>query len=74
MSETLWTCIARCSICERELNRAEHVPESKKSKVAMSAPLAAICPVREHNTFSDLNLRTELEWVREDTPQSKEGS
>jgi hypothetical protein len=64
---SLWTCIARCSTCDKELNRAEHVPENKKSQVSLTAPVMAVCDIKEHNTFSDLNLRVKLEWVEENS-------
>jgi hypothetical protein len=64
MSE-LWTGIARCGTCKKEINRAQHVPESDKTKVNVSAPLAAICDVRSHNTGSDYNLNFEIEWIKE---------
>lgn len=60
-----WTCIARCGICWKELNRATRVPDGERSRVAISAALMAICDVREHNTFSDCNLRVDLEWFEE---------
>lgn len=63
--KVLYTCIARCGVCKRELNRAMHVPEEDKSRVAVSAPLFALCPERQHNTLSDLNLKVELEWLSE---------
>lgn len=62
---SLWTAIATCEECGRELNRAEHVPEPEKGRVALSAPLVCICPEKHHNTLSDLNLRVRLEWVEE---------
>lgn len=65
MPEALWTCVARCKVCKKELNRAEHVPESRKFMTEMSAPLAAICDVKGHNTFSDCNIGVELEWTKE---------
>lgn len=66
----LWTCIARCKICHKELNRAEHVPEHDKTRVIISAPLMAICDERNHNTLSDCNIGVELEWIME-TPNTK---
>lgn len=60
-----FTGIARCSTCGKELNRAEGVPDVKRVMVEMTAPLMAICDVREHNTFSDLNLRVQVEWIEE---------
>ena len=62
----IYTCIARCSTCKKELNRAENVPEDQKSKVIISAPLIAVCDDKSHNTMSDLNLRIELEWLEQD--------
>lgn len=64
---SLWTCIARCSTCDKILNTAEHVPEDSKSMVTVTAPVMALCDVREHNSMSDLNLRVKLEW-KEETP------
>lgn len=65
MSNKRWTCIATCGDCGQELNRAEHVPESSKLMVGLSAPLVCICDNPKHNTFSDCNLRVELEWIEE---------
>lgn len=62
----IYTCTARCSTCKKELNRAENVPEAQKAKVTISAPLMAVCDVKSHNTFSDLNLRVDLEWLEQD--------
>jgi hypothetical protein len=70
----LWTAIARCGVCRRELNRAEHVPESEKLRIAVSAPLMAVCPERGHNAFSDCNPGVELEWIEEEDRTSRTGS
>ena len=64
-SETFWTCIARCRVCKSELNRAVHVPELKKFKIELSAPLVSICKEKNHNTFSDCNIGVDLEWIKE---------
>lgn len=61
----LWTCIARCQVCGKELNRAVHVPEYDKTRVAISAPLVAICDEPGHSTLSDCNIGVNLEWVQE---------
>jgi hypothetical protein len=61
----LWTCIARCRRCGAELNRAEHVPPRDRPRVALGAPFVALCEIREHNTFSDLNWAFDLEWIAE---------
>jgi len=66
MSETLWTYIVRCKACGAECNRAEHVPEGKRTQVALSAPFMARCPDPDHNTFSDMNLAYIGEWVPEE--------
>lgn len=66
----LWTCIARCGQCGREINRAEHVPENKKQWVSMTAAFNARCDEPHHNTFSDLNLRYTLDWVEEPPTES----
>lgn len=63
--EKLWTCIARCQVCKKELNRALHVPEHAKTQVIISSPLVAICPEKHHNTMSDCNIGVDLEWVEE---------
>jgi hypothetical protein len=63
--ERLWTTIARCGVCGKELNRAEHVPESERTMVTLAAPFVALCDVPAHNTFSDLNWKVRLEWVDE---------
>lgn len=63
--EKLWTLIATCQVCGRELNRATQVPENERTFVAIAAPLMAICPDRSHNTLSDCNIGVKLEWVRE---------
>ena len=65
MSEKLYTCIATCGKCGRELNRAEHVPERARTQVIISAPLVCICPVPAHNVYSDCNVGVELKWVEE---------
>ena len=65
MSEQLWTYIVRCRVCGRECNRAEHVPERHRTRVAMSAPFMARCKEPGHDTFSDLNLAYDAEWVPE---------
>lgn len=62
----IYTAIARCSTCKKELNRAENVPENKRGHIEMTAPLMAVCDVKEHNTFSDLNLSVEIEWLEQD--------
>lgn len=64
-NETLWTCVARCATCHKELNRAEHVPAAKKEMVALGAPMVALCSEPAHNTASDLNLRVSTEWLPE---------
>ena len=64
-TETLWTAIARCRVCGKEINRAEHVPESEKTRVGVAAPMMALCDVRHHNTGSDFNLAFDLEWMPE---------
>lgn len=66
MSEKIYTAIARCCVCSKELNRAENVPENKRYQVDISAPIMAICPVKSHNTFSDLNLKVHVEWLEQD--------
>lgn len=64
-NETLWTCVATCTTCGHELNKAEHVPESKKSWLSVSAPLQARgCP-NGHDTLSDLNYNFDLKWTKE---------
>lgn len=65
MNEQMWTGIARCKVCKKELNRAENVPESEKQKVIMTAPLMAVCDVKAHNAgFSDVNFGVEIEWSK----------
>lgn len=61
---TLWTAILTCPDCGQEINRAEHVPDRERAKVSLSAAFM-LCPVREHNTLSDLNLRGVLTWTEE---------
>lgn len=65
MGGTLWTCVARCQVCGKELNRAVGVPEDEKTKVIVSAPLVAICGERHHNTLSDCNIGVDLEWIEQ---------
>ena len=66
---TLWTAVLTCADCGSELNRAEHVPDSAKSKVAMASAFAAgSCPKGCRSTLSDLNLNTKLEW--QDEPEA----
>lgn len=73
MTEQLWTYIVRCGTCGAECNRAEHVPEGKRFKVELSAPMMAFCKVEErHNTLSDLNYNYNAEWVAE--PIAENGS
>ena len=70
---TLWTGIVRCKTCGTEINRAEHVPDEDKSRVGISAPIAAgLCPTKSHNTFSDCNLNYDIEWV-EELPAAHDG-
>jgi len=64
-----FTGIARCGTCKEEVNRAEHVPEEDQSRVIMSAPFAALCKMRSHNSFSDLNYNFDLEWLEEPRPE-----
>jgi hypothetical protein len=66
--EKLWTCIARCGVCKKQIGLAEHVPDSRQTMVMMSASLNCLCDVREHNTYSDCNIGVELEWVEEVAP------
>ena len=61
----LWTYVVKCKDCGREINRAEHVPEEKKTQVAISASLMCFCPERSHNTGSDFNLHFDGEWIAE---------
>ena len=62
----LWTAIVRCKTCGTEINRAEHVPENKKTQIATTAPIAAgLCPTKEHNSFSDCTWNIDVEWVEE---------
>jgi hypothetical protein len=63
----LYTCVAFCRTCGKELNRAEHVPEDKRTRVAMAAPMVALCDVRDHNSLPDLNLGVVLVWTDEAT-------
>ena len=61
-----WTGILKCKDCGAELNRAEHVPEGEKTRIAIAAPLVAgSCPNGCRSTFSDCNLNTTIEWVEE---------
>lgn len=61
----LYTCRATCQVCGALLNEANHVPESQCVLVTMSAPLVAICEVKDHNTLSDCNIGVNLEWIEE---------
>lgn len=67
MSEPLFTCIVTCKVCGAELNRATGVPDDDRTQIIISAPLMAICKVRDHNTFSDCNIGAKLDWF-EETP------
>lgn len=60
--ERLYNAVAKCGECGKVLNTAENVPENKRGLVGMSACFFT-CPERHHNTFSDLNLRVEVEWT-----------
>jgi hypothetical protein len=62
---SLWTCVATCQVCGKELNRAVHVPEDRKGTVELAAPLVAICDVKGHSTFSDVNFAPVLTWTVE---------
>lgn len=59
---TLWRCVARCQVCKKVLNTADHVPENEKTRIELTAPLMAVCDVRGHSTFSDCNFAPILEW------------
>ena len=61
----LWTCIARCQVCKKELNRAERVPDDARTQVIIAAPLVALCDEQSHNMLSDCNIGVDLEWVEE---------
>jgi len=52
---------------EKPFGRAEHVPESERWRVNMTAPLNCICDVPGHSTFSDCNFAPELVWTEETT-------
>lgn len=67
----LWTYIIRCKDCHRELNRAEHVPDERKTQVAISAVFAGRCEIDAHNTASDYNLHHYGEWVLEGDAPSR---
>ena len=68
---TLWTCIARCGVCKKELNRAVHVAPDRRPTVALAAQFMAICDTVHHNVYSDCNTRVELEWLEEDPETGK---
>ena len=70
----LWTAIMRCRECRTEINRAEHVPEHQKSRVAISAPIVGLCPTKSHNTASDYTLNFDLEWLEELPPEERKCS
>ena len=61
----LWTCIASCQVCGKELNRAIHVPDDKKFRVSITAAFNCICDEPGHSTFSDCNFAPKLEWQLE---------
>lgn len=63
--EKLWKATAKCQVCDAVLNTALHVPEHEKGGVGMSAPLVAICDVKDHNTLSDCNIGVKIEWEEE---------
>jgi len=64
----MWTAVVRCKTCSQEINRAEHVPQSEKLRVEVSAPLMALCKEPSHNTGSDYNLNYDLAWLLELSP------
>ena len=70
-AQQLYTCVAKCSVCNTELDRAAHVPDAHRNEVGQVAPLTALCKVKEHNTAADHNLNFLLEWYRE-TPAGLE--
>jgi len=61
----LYTCVAKCRVCNAELDRAVHVPSEHREEVNRAAPLAALCSVKEHNTAADHNFNIVLEWYLE---------
>jgi hypothetical protein len=61
----LFTCIATCQECGKQIGLAEHVPENRQTIVMMTAPLNCLCDVVEHNTYPDCNIGVQLEWVEE---------
>lgn len=64
--DKLWTAVLTCADCGSELNRAEHVPEHARSRVAISSALVAgWCPKGCRSTFSDCNINTNLRWELE---------
>ena len=65
MSETLWTGTIRCGVCKEPVSEAKHVPENEKTRVELSAPFAARCKKRDHNTYSDINFDFKVEWEEE---------
>lgn len=73
----LYTCIARCKSCGAELDRATGVPGEHRGQVTIAAPLAARCPVKEHNNNKpvsrgiELNVNVSLDWYVE-TPNGLE--
>lgn len=65
IKEKLWTCVASCEVCGKELKRAVYVPERHKNRVIISAPLVAICKTVSHNAYPDCNTGVKLEWIEE---------
>ncbi len=60
MNDPTSTYVLTCRDCGGELNRAIGVPESKKGRVVVGAPLmAGRCKTGCRSTFSDCNLN----WV-----------
>jgi len=64
--DSYWTAILTCADCGQEMNRATKVPESKKGMVSLTSAFAGDdCRNGCRSTFSDLNINTKLEWVKE---------
>lgn len=58
----IYTVIAKCRTCKKELNRAINVPENELNRVKLSAPLNVIGSCK-HSTLSDLNYHFDLEVI-----------
>ena len=63
----VYTCVAVCPDCGKELYRVKHVPLDQRHVLLMELPKKALCENIEHNTFPEhnANFHFDLVWYRE---------